>query len=56
MNRVEKVNAVAQLGSGKNLLLIDANEEQYTANNIASRDEVFTQIVGYSRVKWQVVG
>ena len=45
-----------QVGSGQDLLFIDADEVSYRASNVAKRDEVFTQIVGYSAVRWQVVG
>ena len=51
-----KVNTIAQIRSGKDLHLLDADEVAYQANNVAKRDEVFTQIVGYSNVRWQVVG
>ncbi|KAI4263525.1 MAG: hypothetical protein L6R42_001331 [Xanthoria sp. 1 TBL-2021] len=56
IKRMEKVNTIAQVGSGKDLLFYDADDLSYSASNVAKRDEVFTQIVGYSNVKWQVVG
>ncbi|KAL8669395.1 MAG: hypothetical protein Q9168_006007 [Polycauliona sp. 1 TL-2023] len=56
IKRMEKVNTIVQVGSGTDLLFYDANGSTYSASNVAKRDEVFTQIVGYSNVKWQVVG
>ncbi|KAL8677492.1 MAG: hypothetical protein Q9224_007191 [Gallowayella concinna] len=56
LKRMEKVNTIVQVGSGKDLLFYDADDTTYSASNVAKRDEVFTQIVGYSNVKWQVVG
>ncbi|KAI4284821.1 MAG: hypothetical protein L6R38_001157 [Xanthoria sp. 2 TBL-2021] len=56
MTQAASVNTIAQIGSGKDLLLYDADGLSYSASNVAKRDEVFTQIVGYSNVKWQVVG
>ncbi|KAL8784993.1 MAG: hypothetical protein Q9213_003654 [Squamulea squamosa] len=50
------VNTVVQIGSGKDLLFYDVDGSSYSASNVANRDEVFTQIVGYSNVRWQVVG
>ena len=51
-----QVNTIAQIGSGKDLLILGAEGLSYSASNVAKRDEVFTQIVGYSKVRWQVVG
>ncbi|KAL8772838.1 MAG: hypothetical protein Q9209_002183 [Squamulea sp. 1 TL-2023] len=56
IKRMEKVNTIVQFGSGKDLLFYDADGSSYSASNVANRDEVFTQIVGYSNVRWQVVG
>ena len=42
--------------TGRDILFTDKKEKEYTITDVLDRDEAFTQIVGYSQVKWQVVG
>lgn len=42
--------------TGRDIVFIDKQENEYKITDVVDRDEAFTQIVGYSRVKWQVVG
>ena len=44
------------MGSGEDLVFVNADGETFTATNLLNRDEVFTQIIGYSSVRWQVIG
>ncbi|KAL9130871.1 MAG: hypothetical protein Q9175_006917 [Cornicularia normoerica] len=56
MKRVEKINRLVKIGSGRDILFINKHDQPFTTANVTSRDEVFTQIIGYSSVSWQVVG
>ena len=38
------------------ILLIDMEGREYCVTGLKGRDEVFTQIIGYSGVEWQITG
>ena len=40
----------------KGIMLIDMKHREYCVTGLKERDEVFTQIIGYSGVEWQVTG
>ena len=41
---------------GGDLLFVDLEEHEYRLSGLKSRDEAFTQIIGYSGVDWQIIG
>lgn len=43
-------------GPGQDLLFISESNEEFRVENMALRDEAFTQIIGYSPVEWRKVG
>ena len=53
---LSQVNLIGTISSGQGITVTDKQENEYTITDVSDRDEVFTQIVGYSKVKWQVVG
>jgi hypothetical protein len=38
------------------ILLIDIEDREYSVTGLKERDEVFTQIIGYSGLQWQITG
>lgn len=44
------------MGSGQDILFIDGHGQSFLTANVVNRNEVFTQIIGYSNVHWQVIG
>jgi hypothetical protein len=41
---------------GETPVFVHTNNEEFKATGLKQRDEVFTQIIGYSGVRWQVTG
>ncbi|KAH7086267.1 hypothetical protein FB567DRAFT_444293 [Paraphoma chrysanthemicola] len=56
-DRVVKKNVPSKLttDSGKDLKLVMMDGEEYLVVNMEQRDEAFSQIVGFSATKWQIV-
>ena len=52
----ENVTTLQKVGTGEGLVFVDANGEGYRVSGLKARNEVFTQIVGYSNLRWQVTG
>ena len=42
------------INSGQDILFVDMQDTQYQVSALKLRDEVFTQVIGYSAVEWQV--
>ena len=42
--------------SGEDMLFIDMQDRQYQVSALKLRDEVFTQLIGYSDIEWRVTG
>ena len=53
---LSQVNLAVRLSSGQGIAVVDKQDNEYMITDVLDRDEVFTQLVGYSKVKWQVVG
>ncbi|KAL8899511.1 MAG: hypothetical protein Q9207_006163 [Kuettlingeria erythrocarpa] len=45
-----------KIGAGEGLLFVLSSGEAYKVSGLKSRNEVFTQIIGYSGLRWQVTG
>ncbi|KAI4138805.1 MAG: hypothetical protein L6R39_006594 [Caloplaca ligustica] len=45
-----------KVGAGEGLLFVLASGEGHRVSGLKLRDEVFTQIIGYSGLRWQVTG
>lgn len=45
-----------KVGAGEGLLFVLSNGEAHKVSGLKSRNEVFTQIIGYSGLRWQVTG
>lgn len=41
--------------SGEDLKMVTPDRTEYMLMNMADRDQAFSQIVGFSSVRWQVV-
>ena len=52
----ENLTTLQKVGTGEGLHFVDANGEGYKVSGLKARNEVFTQIVGYSNLRWQVTG
>lgn len=52
----ENLTMLQKVGTGEGLLFVDVNGEGYRVSGLKARNEVFTQIVGYSNLRWQVSG
>lgn len=44
------------LGNNAELKFIDINDEEFVVSGVKNRDEVFTQIIGFSGQEWRKVG
>lgn len=41
---------------GEALVFVQTNDDEFKATGLKQMDEVFTQIIGYSDVRWQITG
>lgn len=59
MKRLEKVTRHVKKAireeSGSDLLFVDDADQEFMVTGVEERDQVFSQVVGYSGIKWQVV-
>ena len=53
---LDDITVLQKVGSGQGLLFVASSGESYRVSGLKSRNEVFTQIIGYSRLHWQVTG
>ena len=54
MTDTRQIVGSSMINSGQDLLFIDMRDTQYRLSGLKLRDEVFTQIIGYSDIEWQV--
>ena len=54
--RFDDLTTLQKVGTGEGLLFVSSSGEGYRVSGLKSRNEVFTQIVGYSGLHWQVTG
>ena len=54
--RFDDVKLLEKVGTGEGLLFVDTNDEEFRVSGLKLRNEVFTQIIGYSGLRWQVTG
>jgi hypothetical protein len=54
LKSMQKIVGSSTISSGEDLLFTDMNDVQYQVSGLKLRDEVFTQIIGYSGVQWQI--
>ena len=50
------LTTMQKVGTGEGLVFVQENGEEYRVSGLKARNEVFTQIVGYSNLRWQVTG
>jgi len=59
IEKLEKVVRIVSKGLGKNsgedLKIVGPSESEFLLKNMKDRDQAFSQIVGFSSVRWQVV-
>lgn len=56
INRIVKQNIpTPKTDSGKDLKLVSKSGEEWEVTNVDSRDQVFSQVLGFSDAEWQVV-
>lgn len=53
LKSIEKAAGTSIISSGNALLFRDMDGKEYVASKLKHRDEVFSQIIGYSNVRWQ---
>lgn len=44
------------LGSSEDIIFVHMNDEEFKVSELKLRDEVFTQVIGFSSLRWQVTG
>ncbi|KAL8692932.1 MAG: hypothetical protein Q9218_002134 [Villophora microphyllina] len=54
--KFEDVSLLQKVGAGEGLLFVDTKDATFRVSGLKSRNEVFTQIIGYSGLRWQVSG
>ena len=54
--RFDETKIMNKVGAGEGLLFVDTDDDEYLVSGLKARNEVFTQIVGYSGLRWQVAG
>ena len=54
LKSMQKIVGSSTISSGEDLLFVDLNDVEYRVSGLKLRDEVFTQIIGYSGVQWQI--
>jgi len=54
--RFEQVKLMEKIRSGEVLRFVDTSDEEFRVSGLKHRNEVFTQIVGYSGSRWRVSG
>lgn len=57
--RYDDLKLLQKVGAGETgvgLLFVDVNDEAFRVAGLKMRNEVFTQIIGYSGLRWQVSG
>lgn len=54
--RFEDVVLLQKVGAGDGLRFVDTKDAEFRVAGLKSRNEVFTQIIGYSGMTWQVSG
>ena len=54
MTDPQQIVGSTMIGSGEDILFIDMQDKQYRLAALKLRDEVFTQIVGYSGIDWRI--
>lgn len=52
----DDLTTLQKVGTGEGLLFVLSSGEGYRVSGLKSRNEVFTQIIGYSGLHWQVTG
>ncbi|KAI4180440.1 MAG: hypothetical protein LQ348_005199 [Seirophora lacunosa] len=52
----DDITVLQKVGAGEGLLFVLASGEGHRVSGLKSRNEVFTQIIGYSGLRWQVTG
>ena len=63
LDQLEKIDRVitknipssVQTDSGKDIKIVGKDQKELVLENVNGRDQAFSQIVGFSDVKWQVV-
>ena len=54
--RFDEIKLLQKVGTGEGLLFVHTDGEEFRVSGLKLRNEVFTQIIGYSGLKWQVSG
>lgn len=54
--RLEQLKLMEKVGGREGLRFVHTSEEEFRVSGLKLRDEVFTQIVGYSGLRWRVSG
>ncbi|KAL8952867.1 MAG: hypothetical protein Q9183_007369, partial [Haloplaca sp. 2 TL-2023] len=54
--RFEDVKLIQKVGAGEGLIFVHTTDEVFRVSGLKRRNEVFTQIIGYSGLRWQVSG
>ncbi len=54
LKSMQKIVGSSTISSGEDLLFVDMNDAKCQVSGLKLRDEVFTQIIGYSGVQWQI--
>ncbi|KAL8651975.1 MAG: hypothetical protein Q9226_004459 [Calogaya cf. arnoldii] len=54
--RFDEIKSLQKVGTGEGLLFVSTEGEDMRVSGLERRNEVFSQIVGYSGLRWQVSG
>ncbi|KAK3707272.1 hypothetical protein LTR37_012273 [Vermiconidia calcicola] len=56
LKSMQKVIGSDSISSGEDIIFIDVEDKEYRVSALTVRDEVFTQIIAYSNIEWQIAG
>lgn len=54
--RFDALKLLQKVGTGEGLLFVSTEGDESRVSGLEQRNEVFTQIIGYSGLRWQVSG
>ena len=54
--KFDDITLLQKVGAGEGMLFVTTGGENYRVSGLKMRNEVFSQIIGYSGLRWQVTG
>lgn len=54
--KFDDITLLQKVGAGDGMLFVTSGGEKFRVSGLKLRNEVFSQIIGYSGLRWQVTG